>query len=221
MQVSGDYEGVSVVPLTVNTTDVSVRGVEVSETSLAVPEGSSGTYTVVLTSQPTDDVTISVADSLPGTDVLVDFRTIDGTATARPDYMATEGTLTFPAETTVAQTVEVTVVDDSADESDQEFLVEGSEPSGFCVAEAEALCLQDSRYAVHVAWWTAAGRSRAGPSRPGARRHAESRLRPAALRERTDVRDRHGRLAGALRVLPDRCGLLRVPHHQIEADVCR
>ena len=212
----GDYEGVSAIPVTVNTTDVNVRGVDVSETSLEVPEGSSGTYTVVLTSQPTDDVNISVSDSLPGldvsvdkrslrftpqtwdqqqevavrvnhrselyeepvtvshtvrggdygsvtaasveviplsndrkfgvsdpsagegdgtlafriiprrsssTDVIVDFRTVDGTATAGADYMATEGTLTFPAGTTVAQTVEVTLVDDSVDESDQELLL--------------------------------------------------------------------------------------------------
>ncbi len=37
------------------------RGVTVEPTTLDVPEGSSGTYTVVLDSQPTDDVTVTVS----------------------------------------------------------------------------------------------------------------------------------------------------------------
>ncbi len=40
----------------------------------------------------------------------------------------------------------------------QVFLVEASDPAGTCVAAAETLCLQDSRYAVAVEWWTADGR---------------------------------------------------------------
>ena len=39
----------------------------------------------------------------------------------------------------------------------QVFLVEASDPAGTCVADAETLCLQDSRYAVTVEWWTADG----------------------------------------------------------------
>ncbi|MYF97481.1 MAG: PKD domain-containing protein, partial [Holophagales bacterium] len=35
------------------------------------------------------------------------------------------------------------------------FLVESSDPAGACIADAETLCLQDSRYAVEVDWWTA------------------------------------------------------------------
>ena len=41
----------------------------------------------------------------------------------------------------------------------QVFLVEASDPAGTCVSDAETLCLQDSRYAVGVDWWTADGRS--------------------------------------------------------------
>ncbi len=44
----------------------------------------------------------------------------------------------------------------------RKFLVEASEPAGSCVADAETLCLQDSRYAVRVDWWTAAGEGGAG-----------------------------------------------------------
>ncbi|MYB17947.1 MAG: PKD domain-containing protein, partial [Holophagales bacterium] len=39
------------------------------------------------------------------------------------------------------------------------FLVEASDPAGTCVADAETLCLLDSRYAVGVEWWTAGGES--------------------------------------------------------------
>ncbi len=37
------------------------------------------------------------------------------------------------------------------------FLVEASDPAGGCVANAETLCLQDSRYAVTVDWWREGG----------------------------------------------------------------
>ena len=44
----------------------------------------------------------------------------------------------------------------------QVFLVEASDPAGTCVADAETLCLQDSRYSVAVEWRTADGKSGAG-----------------------------------------------------------
>ncbi len=60
---------------------------------------------------------------------------------------------------------EVTLwVSDGVTESvaSRRFLVEASDPAGSCVADEETLCLQDSRYAVTVAWWTGAGESGAG-----------------------------------------------------------
>ena len=45
---------------TVTVTDNDARGVQVSETTLNVPEGDSKTYTLVLTSEPTADVTVTV-----------------------------------------------------------------------------------------------------------------------------------------------------------------
>ena len=42
------------------------------------------------------------------------------------------------------------------------FLVEASDPAGTCAADAETLCLQDSRYTVGVEWWTAGGQRGAG-----------------------------------------------------------
>ena len=46
--------------LTLTITDDDARGVTVSATALAIDEGASGSYTVVLTSQPTADVTVAV-----------------------------------------------------------------------------------------------------------------------------------------------------------------
>ena len=42
------------------------------------------------------------------------------------------------------------------------FLVEASSPAGSCVADAETLCLQDSRFSVALDWWTGDGRSGTG-----------------------------------------------------------
>ena len=47
---------------TVSITDDDGAGVSVSESSLTIAEGSSGTYTIVLESQPTADVTVTIND---------------------------------------------------------------------------------------------------------------------------------------------------------------
>lgn len=56
------------------------------------------------------------------------------------------------------------VVSDGAEAStaSREFLVEAAERQGMCIADAETLCLRDSRYAVTVEWWTADGEGGAG-----------------------------------------------------------
>ena len=201
---------------TVAIEDDDTRGVTVSETKLTVDEGGSDDYTVVLTSEPTGDVTVTVggesvdvtADpttltftdmqwdtvqtvtvsaaedpdaqaeaavtlthTVSGADygavsaggvtvtvvetdtptlsvaaakasesagamafevtlsvassdaITVDYETSDDTgdtATAGSDYTATSGTLTFPVDTTAAQTISVPVTDDDDDETAEE-----------------------------------------------------------------------------------------------------
>ena len=61
-------------------TDDDARGVTVSETALDIDEGESGTYTVVLTSQPTGTVTVAMTTDLAGTDVSVDKTSLTFTA---------------------------------------------------------------------------------------------------------------------------------------------
>ncbi len=90
------YGGIAVDPVSVTVSDDDMAGVTVTETILNVEEGGSGTYTLVLDSEPTQDVTIAVAPS---------SRSV---ATASP------ATLTFTADNwNTAQQVTVRAVDNS------------------------------------------------------------------------------------------------------------
>jgi Calx-beta domain-containing protein len=84
---------------------------ELSILDVVVPEGNTGTTQAVFT------VTLSPAGSEP---VTVDYATIDGSATAGSDYVATTGTLTFPVGQTVL-TISVPINGDLADEPDEQF----------------------------------------------------------------------------------------------------
>ena len=63
--------GLDVTATTVTINDDDERGVQVSPTTLTVPEGGDGTYTVVLTSQPTGPVTVTPSHGSGDTDVTV------------------------------------------------------------------------------------------------------------------------------------------------------
>lgn len=56
-------------------------------------------------------------------DVIVNYSVTAGTATASNDYTATGNTVTFPAGETESKTIDVTIIDDSLDESDEMFSV--------------------------------------------------------------------------------------------------
>ncbi len=89
----GDYSSVTVDSIVVTITEDETAGVTVSE-SFAVPEGSSATYTLRLTSEPTADVTITVAG-------------------ASGDITVSGSPLTFTAANwSTAQTVTVSAADD-------------------------------------------------------------------------------------------------------------
>ena len=62
-------------------------------------------------------VSISAAS---GEEVTVDYATSDGTATAGEDYAETTGTLTFPANSVVSQSILVPIIDDTEDEDEEE-----------------------------------------------------------------------------------------------------
>ena len=76
--------------------------------------------------------------------VTVDYVTADGTATAGADYTATSGTLTFdPGET--ANTVNVTVLDDVHDDTEETLTLTLTNASGARIRDAEATgcCIAD------------------------------------------------------------------------------
>ena len=77
-----DYDSVSNASLTVTVTDNDTRGVTVSRTSLTVNEGGMNTYTVVLKTEPTANVTVTIVDPIDNADVTAEpasltFRTTD------------------------------------------------------------------------------------------------------------------------------------------------
>jgi hypothetical protein len=79
--------------------------------------------------------------SAPSPDtVTVEWRTVDGTATAPDDYEKTSGTVTF-APGQVSRTIEVTIVNDDIDEGASEpevFFIDLSNPRGARVADTRA-----------------------------------------------------------------------------------
>ena len=91
-----DYDSVSDAILSVTVTDDDTRGVTVTPTSLTVNEGGTNTYTVVLDTEPSDAVTVTINDPTDNADV-----------TANP------ASLTFTAsDWDTAQTVTVSAVED-------------------------------------------------------------------------------------------------------------
>ena len=90
------------VDVTVTDNDAATPGVTVSESTIAVTEGgATDTYTVVLDTAPTGDVTIAVTET-------------------SPDISLSATTLTFgTANWSNAQTVTVTAVDDSSTEAEE------------------------------------------------------------------------------------------------------
>ena len=62
----GDYNGITVSEVAVAVTDDEMAGVSILPEELAIAEGGSDTYQVVLTSQPTDDVIVTISRSGDG-----------------------------------------------------------------------------------------------------------------------------------------------------------
>jgi len=94
------YDGITISSVSANVTDNDTAGMTQSETTATVTEdGTTDTYTLVLDSEPTDDVVVTV--------------TPDSQSTVSPT------TLTFTsANWDTVQTVTITAVDDTTDEDD-------------------------------------------------------------------------------------------------------
>ena len=98
-----DFNGLAIASVTATEDDDDTPGVTLSKTSVSVTEGSSATYTVVLDTAPTHDVTIAVAKQTGG----------DADLTVAP------ASLTFgTANWSTAQTVTVSAAEDDSDDTD-------------------------------------------------------------------------------------------------------
>jgi ELWxxDGT repeat protein len=101
----------------------------VSINDVTVVEGTSGTRAAMFT------VTLSAASTQP---VTVSFATANGTATARSDYKAASGTLTFaPGETT--KTITILVKGDRLGEPDETFFVNLSAATNATIDDGQGL----------------------------------------------------------------------------------
>ena len=76
-----DYDSVSNADLAVTVTDYDIPGVTVTPTSLTIGEGGSGTYTVVLDTQPSGDVTVTIVNPTDNTDVTAEPAALTFTTT--------------------------------------------------------------------------------------------------------------------------------------------
>jgi hypothetical protein len=93
--------------------------------NVSVLEGDAGTTDAVFT------VTLSAAIDRV---VTVDYATANGTATAGSDFVATSGTLTFPAGSAGSQTITVLVNGDTDVEPNETFFVDLSSPVNATIA---------------------------------------------------------------------------------------
>jgi hypothetical protein len=118
----GDSQGVGTIVNGQSLPTVTINDVTVTE-------GNSGPVSAVFT------VNLSFA---PAQTVTVDFATANGTAASGSDYVATNGILSFAPGTT-NQTLSVTVLGDSINESNEVFFLNLSNPTNGMIADAQGV----------------------------------------------------------------------------------
>ena len=100
------------------------------------------------------EVSLNQADT--GT-VTVDYRTVEGTATAGEDYESASGTVTFrPGQT--RRTVKVVVVADAHDDPGETFTLRLSNPSGAYIGDGEGTATLTNSGLMPGAWLSRFGR---------------------------------------------------------------
>ena len=127
---AAEYIGATIDDVQVTVTDDDSAGVSIDPTTLTVPEGGDSSYTVVLDTQPSDDVTIAISGHA-GTDV-----TLDNTS------------LTFTSENwDTAQTVTVSAAQDDDAAADQavtlSHAVSGAEEYQAVTAESVTVTIDE------------------------------------------------------------------------------
>ena len=138
----GDYGSLTASSVTATESDNDEAGVTVTPTALTVPEGSSTTYEVVLATQPSDDVTITVSLA-SGSDADITVNT--ASLTFRPD------------DWSVAQAVTVSAAQDTDREDDAAMLDHKASGAdyGEVAITAVAVTVTDVIGGVDVSGWLA------------------------------------------------------------------
>ena len=146
----GGYGGVSVSSITATEADNDAAGVTVTPTALSVPEGSNARYAVVLDTQPSADVTISVSlASGSDTDITVDntsltFTTENWDAAQEITVLAAEDDDALNGVATIEHTVsgggygDVTVSSVAATEEDNDTRGVTVTPTALTVVEGSS-----------------------------------------------------------------------------------
>lgn len=111
--------GVTIIQLTQLTNAVQAQTgptLTLSNGNLTVSEGvGTATINVMISVAPTETITVT-------------YATANGTAVAVSDFIAANGTITFAAGETSPKPINITIVDDTAVESTQSFLLQLSNP---------------------------------------------------------------------------------------------
>ncbi len=168
----GGYGGVTVGAVTVTVTENDTKAVTVAPAELTVAEGGSGSYTVVLGTQPAGDVTVTVGGTAG--DVTVDSATLTFTA----------------ANYDTAQTVTVSAAEDNDGDADPPVKLthaaSGGGYGGVTVGAVTVTVTENDTKAVTVApaELTVAEGGRHGRRCDGGQRHADVHGRQ--LRHRAD-----------------------------------
>ena len=130
-----DEDGVGDMPVTLtNTASGGDYGSESASVSVTITEDDTAMFSVIGPMSVGEDagtatytVTLSAQ---PAQNVMVDYATADGTATAGSDYTMASGTLTFTTTNwSIAQTVDVTITNDSVDEDNETITFTLSSPT--------------------------------------------------------------------------------------------
>ena len=142
------YNGLAADSVTVDVTDDDTDGVTVSPTEVTVTEGLTAEYTVVLDTQPTGNVTVTINDPTDNTDVTADpasltFNTSNWstaqtvTVSAIQDDDADDETATITHEVTGYGSVTAANVDVTLEDDAPESLVANFSEASYAVAEID------------------------------------------------------------------------------------
>ena len=131
ISITGTLSGVTVAPASISLTDDDTAGLAFNPNAVSMGEGATGSYTVVLTSEPTADVTVTISGQGGSTDLTLDTDSVQA---------GEQSTLTFTAANwDQAQTITLTAADDADGADDMITLSHAPTGGGYGSAQNKDL----------------------------------------------------------------------------------